>query len=101
MSSLEKSNLSSNSKTLSGKNLALSEKRVHVIFVLLDGSEIGKIQAEYLKKLSRLAPIIPVLSKGDLLDPTGVKLVKETTMRTARSCGVEFYDIKEVHYPKA
>lgn len=69
---------------------------MHLIFLLLDGSEMTKLHSEYIKKLSKFAPIIPILSKGDLLDPAGVNITKDILMRTARNEAIQFFDVKEV-----
>lgn len=72
------------------------EEKIHAAIVML-GSENSPREGEYFAKLAKYVGLIPVLAKGDQLDPVGVKLSKEGIMRMARHSSFEWLDIRQVN----
>lgn len=82
--------------TVSGESTRDLEEKIHAAIVML-GSENSPREGEYFAKLAKYVGLIPVLAKGDQLDPVGVKLSKEGIMRMARHSSFEWLDIRQVN----
>ena len=96
ISILEQSTLSNESKNGLSKSPKV-ENKVHVVFHLVDGSDFSTHNVAAINSLSEFCSIIPVLSKGDLLEFESPRLGKELVLKAALTSGIKWIDFREVH----
>lgn len=95
LTGLEQSVLSQGPKAQSQSKLK-SDKKIHLILHLIDGSEITVQNARIINEFSQFCAIIPVLSKGDTIEPQSVKYTKDIILMKADTYGMIWYKIVQV-----
>lgn len=86
-------NVSSNLSQMYKMNF--SDNKIHLILFLMDNAEINSDHAQCIKSLSKLTNILPIISKGDLFDEIGIKMIKEALLRSSKNQGIEWFDVRE------
>ncbi|XP_064179968.1 neuronal-specific septin-3 isoform X1 [Anguilla rostrata] len=75
----------------------IPDTRVHccLYFISPTGHSLRQLDIEFMKHLSRVVNIIPVIAKADTLTPEEKIEFKQRVRKELEMCGVEFYPQKE------
>lgn len=82
--------------TIKGRDI--EEGKIHIIFHLIDEKDLTEDNAAAINALSEFCPVIPLLSKADLIEPDDIQRLKENIRRNGRTLGFKWYDLKEVAF---
>ncbi|XP_060754885.1 neuronal-specific septin-3 isoform X3 [Neoarius graeffei] len=75
----------------------IPDTRVHccLYFISPTGHSLRQLDIEFMKHLSRVVNIIPVIAKADTLTPEEKTEFKQRVRKELEVCGIEFYPQKE------
>ncbi|KAJ8263969.1 hypothetical protein GJAV_G00143630 [Gymnothorax javanicus] len=75
----------------------IPDTRVHccLYFISPTGHSLRQLDIEFMKHLSRMVNIIPIIAKADTLTPEEKSEFKQRVRKELEMCGVEFYPQKE------
>lgn len=89
--------MSEDSKSLV-QSKARGDKKIHLVLHLIDGSEITEINARAINAISQYCAVVPVLSKGDMIDSQSIRFTKDLISKRAESAGLPWLNIPDVKH---
>lgn len=82
------------------RNPRFKDGRIHVLMYMINatGHGLSEIDVKFLKHISGLVNVIPIIAKADALTPEEMKLNKELILEDLNNYGINYYKFNEYEY---
>lgn len=82
------------------RNSRFKDGRIHVLMYMINatGHGLSEIDVKFLKHISGLVNVIPIIAKADALTPEEMKLNKELILEDLNNYGINYYKFNEYEY---
>lgn len=82
------------------RNPRFKDGRIHVLMYMINatGHGLSEIDVKFLKHISGLVNVIPIIAKADALTPEELKLNKELILEDLNNYGINYYKFNEYEY---